>query len=136
MFDATKGTGYNQYRQAGLHELWQHPLFQRALTQVPWADVELMETFQQQNVPPHEHKQRDWILQNIVAMRWLNPICEQCLDKSNPSALFACAQCGLAFYCSHACQRAHSNKHAQRCCKLDGPAEDGPQAMAFAKIKK
>jgi len=137
LFDRTKGQGYDkQFQPGNVPLLEHHPRFVLAMANVPDADIACVQAKQQQeNVPAAKRLPLEHIICMLAMLRWQNPICEQCFDKSDPGKLFACERCGLAFYCSPQCQLAHAAKHAVRCCRRDAPLDDGPQALAFGKIQ-
>lgn len=118
-----------------VNALVQHPLFQTALATIPECDFKFHEQIQKAKLAPKDHKSRVQFAFLSAYTRWANPICEQCLDKSQPWRLFACQRCGLGFYCSRKCQQEHSAKHAARCCRPDGPLDDGPFEILFFDIK-
>lgn len=70
----------------------------------------------------------------LASLRWQNPICDGCYTKEKK--LLLCPACKLTFYCSLECQAKHSEVHADRCCKLDGPLDDGPQRLVLLPIKE
>jgi hypothetical protein len=96
------------------------------------ADISLLRQIVPE--PPTEAYLRYAVASNY----WMNPICGQCYDKSNPGKLFPCNLCGLTFYCSNKCQTAHKEKHKARCCSANGPLDDGPMQLVVihAKIKE
>jgi hypothetical protein len=129
LFDATKGDSYHQQYINNLTSLFKHPLFQTALRKLPRSDEDAVRAA----VP--EELERNRLLYSLAFVRWSNPICDFCLDKSNPAALFPCQECGLTFYCSAEHQVEHKAKHSLRCCNLDGPLDDGPMSLAFITAK-
>ena len=112
-----------------------HPLFQLAIRNLPKVDYQALQAAvrkQGEEVP------EEFIKRALTLNRWVNPICNQCFDKSTPANLFPCSECGLTFYCSSKCQTENRSKHSRRCCKLDGPLDDGPITIIFSitKIKE
>lgn len=108
--------------------------FAEACKNIPNADVEYLKNVISVNNQTTQYD--DIALKNMLAsVRWNNPICDYCLDKSNLEKLFLCKKCKLTWYCSEYCQRSHSEKHSKRCCNLDGPLDDGPMQIAILKTK-
>lgn len=109
-----------------IKKLRNDPLFMEALKNVPDADVNLL------NQKGCNLSQEE--LRFIIAMRkWKNKVCNLC---GNPTPLKLCSQCRLAFYCDDKCQSWDWRKHKLRCCKKDGPLDDGHNAIiGFSKNK-
>ena len=107
-----------------------NPAFVRAVTMVPRADI----AYVQAACRGGETRTDDEVAHMLAFNRWYNKICDNCGDKDDPTALLRCARCGLVWYCGRACQRAHWAKHRLRCAKLDGPLDDGPQAIRMIKM--
>ena len=78
----------------------------------------------------------DQIRGTLVSLRYHNPICDACCKKGEGVVLKLCSACKLTFYCSQKCQNAHSEKHAERCWKTNGPLDEGPQKLVFLPINK
>ena len=102
-------------------------LFLEAAANIPDTDAALVQT----KAPDMTKEQAKMAL---ACNRWCNPICEGCFTKKENVPLFLCRACKLAFYCSAKCQESHSVAHSKRCCKLDGPLDQGPQAIVFLKV--
>jgi hypothetical protein len=133
VFDRSKGLGYfKQFELSGLFLLDNHPLFRKAIESIPKSDVLYVKKFETlHSLPPKSEKD---IAHMLASIRWTNPICEKCLDKKDPGALFACERCGLGFYCSTGCQEAHLPIHSLRCCNPDGPLDNGPFQIVFGSF--
>lgn len=133
VFDRSKGLGYDkQFEPSGLPLLDRHPLFRKAMASIPKSDVLYVRKFEALHSFPS--KSEEDIVHMLAAIRWTNPICERCLDKKDPGALFACGECGLGFYCSRGCQEAHLPFHSLRCCNPDGPLDKGPFQIVFGSF--
>ena len=107
-----------------------HPLFQKAIQNIPDADIKLIQT----NYCSKHDASIEQIRFLLASTRWSNKICDVCWDKTNIAALIPCQQCGLAFYCSDDCRQIGTPSHTARCCKLDGPLDSGPQAIAIVTV--
>ena len=127
LFDATKGKNWHLQYTGDTAGVSKHPLFQLATRNSPRSDFEAI-----QAACPKEAEGIDLSF-HLAYNAWSNPICNLCWEKSNPSALFPCEECGLTFYCSVEHQLEHKAKHSLRCCKADGPLGDGPMALVVLK---
>lgn len=108
--------------------------FAEACKNIPNADVEYLKKVIAENNETCSYD--DAALRNMLAsIRWTNPICDFCLDKTKLDKLFLCERCSLTWYCSKQCQEYHAEKHSERCCKLDGPLDYGPMQIAILKTK-
>lgn len=114
-------------------DLLRNPLFLAAVNNVPDADVNLLESFGGPTPSAGFPSTRNQLRVVLALNRWTNKICDQCLDKSNVSALQPCPACALAFYCSQECREKAAAAHAARCCKRDGPLDKGPMAIVIMK---
>lgn len=111
-------------------------LLAEANQHVPQADVDL---FRHAAGTPDafdkvKNMTEDEVRTVLVSLRYSNSICDKCWKKGPNVKLLVCAACKLVFYCSEACRAGHTEKHAQRCCKPDGPLDDGPQQLTLVPI--
>jgi hypothetical protein len=104
-----------------------------ACSNIPNSDIDHVKSFI--TIPNEYIKTDDDIKKMLTNVRWTNPICDYCLDKSNPNNLFLCKDCLLTFYCSENCMEKHSKKHSKRCCNINGPLDDGPMKIAILKTQ-
>lgn len=77
---------------------------------------------------------------NLKAMlavnRLLNPICEECGYKTDTSKLMLCKKCKLSWFCNNTCAEKNHAKHSRRCCNVNGPLDNGYQAITLLERKK
>ena len=105
-----------------LRELENDPLFQETVRNVPDADIDALLEIECTLT-------RTEIANIIVAHTWTNRICNHCFDHSAQIKLSRCSKCHLVYYCGVKCQSDDWNKHKERCCKKNGPLDDGPNAL-------
>ena len=109
-------------------------LLMKAINNLPHADVEKIVPLMVDDPKPlHEKVQQAAMMCTFNLLS--NRICEQCGDKSDIVRLSLCGSCALAWYCSKECQEKHCPTHKLRCCKPDGPLNNGYQAIAILKKK-
>lgn len=113
--------------KASKEELDIFVMFLKARSNLPKADVELIKS------QPGCVMTDDQISFNLTINCWRNYICDGCLAKSPETKLYLCKSCYITQYCSPQCQAKCREKHEKRCCKPDGPLDDGPQKIIFFK---
>ncbi len=102
------------------------PEFQEALGHVPDIDVELL-------LKACDELSKEEATIIIATNKWANKTCNQCYNHEDVDALQGCSKCNLVFYCGKVCQRIDWSKHRNRCCKKDGPPDDGPNALVAVR---
>jgi len=109
-------------------------LFMRGVSNMPVKDITLItDRMTDGDGPANERVMK--AAQMLTFNRLANRICEECSYKNTLTNLSICSGCALAWYCSKECQARHWNTHKLRCCKRDGPLDDGYQAIVLAKVK-
>lgn len=123
-------------------------VFGEAITHVPDSDVACFRNFvnnlpEEGNVDPDLPPALDVKMMSdtdvrgmMATLRYQNAICDGCWKKGAGVKLLLCSKCKLTFYCGTKCRDEHAKTHAKRCCKPDGPLDEGPQKIAFVPIKK
>ena len=107
-------------------------LFEKAYKNIPNSDVDYLLNVTKE---PSTQQERTKLSQMLAFNRLANRICENCGDKKDITKLSICNDCGLAWYCSKECQTNHWDIHKLRCCKPDGPLDEGYQAIALLRRK-
>ena len=68
----------------------------------------------------------------IATHKWTEKMCNHCGRRGEK--LFKCAYCKLELYCNGECQKLDwKNEHKNRCCKPDGPRDNGPRCLGLQK---
>lgn len=119
LFDRSRGNTHAEQFTNDTAALRANPMFLHSMTKIPLVDVDAIRAMEPKMPLPN-------ILFMLARLRWSNPCCNYCEEKSNPAALWPCGQCCFVFYCSKECQRNDKEKHSLRCCVVHGPADDGP----------
>ncbi len=111
-----------------------HRTLEVAASNIPKIDiVERVLVGQAMNLP--DTPTEDELRFQLAYLNLSNPICNRCLDKSNPQALRLCKRCCLIWYCSDDCASRDATNHARRCCQPDGPSETGPMRIAVVNVR-
>lgn len=109
-------------------------LFMRGVSKMPVKDITII-TDRMTDEDGTEKERVMKAAQMLTFNRLTNRICEECSYKNTLTNLSICSGCALAWYCSKECQTRHWNTHKLRCCKRDGPLDDGYQAIVLAKVE-
>lgn len=103
------------------------PLFSTAINNLPRADINYVT-----NISGSFNPNTRLLL---TFNRLVNPICECCGNKEDITKLMICNRCCLSWYCNKACATSHHETHKLRCCKSDGPLDEGFQKIVMFKTR-
>lgn len=69
-------------------------------------------------------KQKEEKKREMVASRYINPICSWCHAKGTGVNLKKCSDCCLVWYCNKHCKKQHWKAfHSKWCCNLGAPVD-------------
>mgnify|MGYP001159973967 CR=1 FL=1 len=105
----------------------------KAIRNLPDADTEKLYNVIKDSDPRSKEAIINDVRPKLVFNLLANRICESCGYKTDVRKLSLCKDCGLAWYCNKSCQKKHWNTHKKRCCKKDGPLDEGYQRIALAR---
>ena len=116
---------FNSYFHLCGREFW------TAIQNIPDVDIQCFDKIFEK-VPESERMSEEQIRIQLIVNRYTNPICDSCWKKpSSKVKLYRCPECQIAMYCGDACLKAARPAHIRRCCRKDGPLDDGPQKIVF-----